>query len=428
MKASRDTLVKAREFSQEIRNAQKDLRILTTVRWDRDFEAKFLSLKGRPTLDNVRFNYKTKEPAFKLQAKLKSLHSLQNRVKTELTDSKELQFIFGRILRDLNHVANLIHKVGTEEFGLISQDLWGSPKQTLSASGPTILKVAERFGRNLNRVSDDETEKMFPKVLNSEGLASLMRSRLQESHLIESVRVIVTDQLVADAAAGSDYVKIRKDAKFSIKDVDVLLYHEVYTHIVTGLNGRNQRYAKWLGFDSPRCSSTQEGLAVFLEMLSGKTYPRRLKRIVDRIQLLGMIEAGEKPPQMYDWLREHGYSHQDSLSLLMRAFRGCNPDSRKPFTKDVSYIKGLIECFNFIHLNLIQNRYEHIHALFCGKMNLHEVPHVVKLIEQGVVEKPRWIPPDLLDLDSLAGWFGYVIAISDIRDVDLQTSYREKLT
>ncbi|RYZ76253.1 MAG: DUF1704 domain-containing protein [Proteobacteria bacterium] len=427
MKAAREILVKAREISHEIRTLQKDLRILSTLRWDSDFEAKYFGQKGAPTLESVRFNYKSREPAFKLPAKLKSLQALQARVAEELADSPDLQFIFNGILRDLANVAKLISKVGTEEFGLLSQDLWGSPRQRLSPSGPTILSVAERFGRNLNRVSDSETEKMFPKVLNSEGLASLLRSRLQDSHLIERVRVIVTDQMTADAAAGSDYVKIRKDAIFSIKDVDVLLYHEVYTHIVTGLNGRNQRYAKWLAFDSPRCSSTQEGMAVFLELLSGKTYPRRQKRIIDRIQLLGMIEAGEKPSQMYDWLKEMGYSHADALSLIMRAFRGSNPESKRPFTKDVSYIKGLIECFNFIHLNLIHNRYDYIHALYCGKMNVKEVPHIVNLIEQGVVESPRWIPPEFLDLDSLAGWFSSVIAISDIRDVELQTVYRTTL-
>lgn len=427
MKLDRELARRARDMSHEIRTAQKDLRILSAVRWDKDFEANYLAQEGKPTLDSVRFNYKSRKPNFLLNEKLALLQNLQSRVTNELEESPDLQFIFQAILRDLTNVAKLITKVGTEEFGLLSEDLWGSPKQRLSPSGPTILNVAERFGRNLNRVSDSETEKMFPKVLNSEGLASLLRSRLQESHLIERVKVIVTNQLVADAAAGSDYVKIRRDAKFSIKDVDVLLYHEVYTHIVTGLNGRSQRYAKWLGFDSPRCSSTQEGLAVFIELLSGKTYPRRQKRIIDRIMLLGMIEAGDQPSRMYEWLLDMGYSHKEALSLIMRAFRGSNPEARRPFTKDVSYIKGLIECFNFIHLSLIHNHYDHIHALYCGKMNVREVPHIVNLMKDGLIEKPRWIPPEFLDLDSLAGWFGTVIAMSDIRDIELQTAYRSTL-
>lgn len=401
---------------------QKDLRILKAVRWDPEFEGKFLSQEKRPSRESVRFSYEGR-PRFDGK-KLAEIERLRRRNHREIKPiSDDVAVIFDAILDDYENIVELLDNVGTHRFGQVSQTLWGATTTKFSESGATIVSLAESFSRNLNRLSDVETEKMFPKILSAEGLASLLRQRLQDAHLIESVTVEVTDKLVADAAAGSHRVKLRKGAKFSVKDVDVLLYHEVFTHIVTALNGRRQPHAKWLAFDTPRCSSTQEGLAVFLEMLSGKTYPRRLRRIVDRIVLLGRVEDGESCGHMYDWLRERNYSHRESLNLVMRAFRGSDPDARSPFTKDISYLKGLIECFNFVHICLQENRQDLVPTLYAGKLELSEVPRLGQLIEDGIVEKPGWIPRELLDLDSLAGWFSYVIALGSIRDEGLQSQF-----
>ena len=417
---------RVRDLSLEIRHAQADLRILKAVRWSPAFEAKFLGQTGRPSKKSVFFDYRKRAKAFDNETKLRKLESINRKIDKQF--ARELPDVAGILLgitADLKKVTSLKRAIGTDEFGEISRTLWGAPDERISKTGPRISKIAVKFSQSLNSLSDEETEKMYPKILNAEGLASMLRQRLQESHLIEAVDVIVTDKLVADAAAGSHYVKIRKSAKFSIKDVDVLLYHEVFTHIVTGLNGRSQPYAKWLGLDSPRCASTQEGLAVFLEMLSGKTYPRRLKRIVDRIILLEQIQNGDNCSQLYDSLREKGYSHREALSLVMRAFRGCDPQSRFPFTKDVSYLKGLVECFNFIHANLSEGRREFLHALFVGKLSLSEIPALTRLIEAGIVKKANWIPEHLLDVDSLAGWFAYVLALGNLGDPELQTMYRK---
>jgi hypothetical protein len=74
-----------------------------------------------------------------------------------------------------------------------------------------------------------------------------------------AVRVEVDDTLVADAAAGSDYVKIRSGATFSKSDIDILEVHEGWVHLATSLNGQAQPVARWLAKGPPRTAAVQEG-------------------------------------------------------------------------------------------------------------------------------------------------------------------------
>lgn len=420
-------LTSIRHFSRHLHDLQKDMRILSALKWSDEFTQKFLAQTGRPKKSSVHYNYAAQRKSFHHAAKKREIDKYRSRALKHFEKSNpDVLFIFNEILNDLDGVSDLLSSVGTPKFGEVSAQLWGAVDKPLEHANFSILEIAEKFGTNLERLTGEDTERLFPKILNAEGLASLLRQKLQEAHLIESIKVIVDDSLVADAAAGSHYVRIRKNAKFSIKDVDVLLYHEIFTHVVTALNGRAQKHAKWLRFDSPRCTSTQEGLAVFLEIFAGKTYPRRLRRIIDRILLLGKISAGESPAHMYDSLREMRYTHMESLNLIMRAYRGCDPESGQPFTKDISYLKGLIECFNFIQANLTIARHETINALFCGKLQLKEVPALMRLTEAGVVQAPQWVPAHFLDIDSLVGWFAYIGALGSIRSVEMQRAYREQ--
>ena len=81
------------------------------------------------------------------------------------------------------------------------------------------------------------------------------------------MRVEVDDTLLADAAAGSDYVKIRSGATFSQRDIDILEVHEGWVHVATSLNGQAQPVARWLAKGPPRTTAVQEGLAALVRDL-----------------------------------------------------------------------------------------------------------------------------------------------------------------
>lgn len=334
----------------------------------------------------------------------------------------ETAALFKKILRNIADADLMMRKLGTSDFGWHSAQLFGAVKDEKGAPRK-VLRVAKRFSEALSTFGDETIEALQPKVLPAEALAQILRERLRESHLFNSVDIRVVENLTADAAAGRGYVKLKKAAKFAIKDADNLLYHEIFTHIVTTQNGEAQSIAKWLAFDSPRCTTTQEGLAVFLEIYAGKMYPRRLRKIVDRILCLQMIADGEHCGHMYDWLRERGYNHRDSLSLIIRAFRGIEPGARQPFTKDLTYLQGLINVYNFLKVNLGQSKHDRIEMLFAGKLALEDIPTLCRLKEKGVITAPQWIPPQFRNLDDLVTWFSCIAVFGSLDDEKLKTGF-----
>src|SRR5690606_4790082 len=106
------------------------------------------------------------------------------------------------------------------------------------------------------------------------------------------VQVDLSDGIVADAAAGSSYIKINQGAKFSRQEIDILEVHEGWVHVATSLNGLRQRHATWLSKGPPRCIATQEGLAVLMEVVTLKGFPERVRKINDRIRGIHLAENG----------------------------------------------------------------------------------------------------------------------------------------
>ena len=71
---------------------------------------------------------------------------------------------------------------------------------------------------------------------------------------------------------------------FSQRDLDLLETHEAWVHIGTTQNGLAQPVCTFLGKAAPRTTVTQEGLAVLTEMLNLRSHPRRLAKLMHRIE------------------------------------------------------------------------------------------------------------------------------------------------
>src|SRR5205807_575743 len=83
----------------------------------------------------------------------------------------------------------------------------------------------------------------------------------------------LSDDILADAAAGSDYIKLRRDAHFTQRDLALLEVHEGWVHLGTTLNGQRQPVCSFLSKGTPATTRTQEGLAVLAELLAGAGRP-----------------------------------------------------------------------------------------------------------------------------------------------------------
>lgn len=121
----------------------------------------------------------------------------------------------------------------------------------------------------------------------------------------------------------------------------MLEVHEGWGHLGTTLNGGAQPACTFLGKGTPSATTTQEGLAVLTEILTLRSSPSRLYRLINRVRAI----------------------------------------------------------------------------------TLEDIQTWRQLIDEGVVEAPRFVPPHFADLQGLATWMSFSRFIASLNFDQLQADY-----
>ncbi|MFB4369089.1 MULTISPECIES: flavohemoglobin expression-modulating QEGLA motif protein [unclassified Pseudomonas] len=394
-----------RALSDRIVEAQTPIRVLDAVKWDDSIRQTFLKHKGRelPAID--RSYYDSRPLPFDPAAKKLEFQNIDRDITRQLGQFNPVGQIMRRMCREYRMVIRMLEARGTSDFGLISQDLYGAASDAFHAGDPTLADLGLMFSDYLNNIDSRGDLKDEPKTLGAKEAVALLQSRLNlvfgESE--NTIRVFESDGILADAAAGADYIKIRTDAMFNERDVKALEVHEGLVHVATTLNGQNQPICTFLAKGPPSSTVTQEGLAILMEVIAFASYPSRLRKLTNRTRAIHMAEQGADFVQVCDFYREQGFSLEDSYSNASRAFRGSAPDGL-PFTKDLSYLKGFIMIYNYIQLAVRKGKLEQIPLLFCGKTTLEDMRTLRQLVDEGLVSPPKYLPQQFRDLNSLSAW------------------------
>ncbi|MCB1675275.1 MAG: DUF1704 domain-containing protein, partial [Halioglobus sp.] len=103
-------------------------------------------------------------------------------------------------------------------------------------------------------------------------------------------------------------------------------------------------------------------------------------------------------------------------------FRGSTPEG-KPFTKDLAYMRGFVQTYNFMRLAMSEGRLDNLPLLFCGKITLEDIKTYSQLLEEGVVNAPQFVPPHFADLKGLATWMSFSRFISSLNFDQLEADY-----
>ncbi len=238
-----------------------------------------------------------------------------------------------------------------------------------------------------------------------------------------AVRVRLSDGIVADAAAGTDYLKIRGDARFSPRDLRLLEVHEGWVHLGTTLNGQSQPVCTFLSKGPPSSTLTQEGLAVLTEVFAFASHPARVRRLTNRIEAVALAEGGANFLDVYRFFLQEGYRARESYQHSMRIFRGSLPADHGPFTKDLCYSKGFVQIYNFMRLAVSRGMVRRVPLLFCGKTNLADVKTIAQLMEEGLVTPPRFVPPPFADLHALSAWLCYANFLNKMSTKRIEEDY-----
>jgi uncharacterized protein (TIGR02421 family) len=412
-------------LAQRLVEVQRPIRILNAIKWDPSVFERFRDSRWRDLPPVGADYYASVSLGFDPDATVAELRAIDKQVRSELGDDLVGKIVAETALQFVDAV-EMLRSRGTKRFYELSRRLYGTPKETL-ADGSTLLRdVALDLYDVLTQL---DAELLGPKPVRNipaERAVEILNGKLTAYFEDDSIRVILDDGIVADAAAGSDYIKIRRGAMFSDRDLKLLEVHEGWVHVATSLNGQRQAVARWLAIGSPRVAASQEGLAALLEVLTLTSHPSRARRLNDRVLAVDKAEDGASFLDVFEWFRTEGYDEETCFWSTQRVFRGGVLDGGAPFTKDIVYTKGIVSSYNFLRSAISAGRPELINWLFVGKTALEDLPVLVSRAHEGVVSPPRYIPEMFRDMNGLAIWLGISTFWGRLKSQALREHY-EKL-
>lgn len=412
-----------RALSDRIVEAQRPIRILNSIKWCNTIRAEFFNsdCKVLPAVDE--HYYLRQSPLdFDPESLTNELFGIERDISRKLGQLNPLATIMRRTCREYRLVIRMLEARGTPEFATISEELYGSSSDVFHAGDPNLADLGTQMEGVLTNLLQNESMMEAEKNIDAAHAVELLNQRFGRTFPGSGIRVLLDDSMTADAAAGSDYLKIRSDARFNELDIDVLEVHEGWVHLGTTLNGMAQPWCTFLGKGPPSATTTQEGLAVLTEILTLRSSPARLYRLVCRVRGITLAEGGANFVEVFDYLQGRGLSKEDSYAVTVRVFRGSTPTG-KPFTKDLAYMRGFVQTYNFMRLCMSEGKLDNLPLLFCGKVTLEDIKIYRQLVAEGVVVAPQFLPPYLTDLKGLATWMSFSRFISSLNFDQLGADY-----
>ncbi|MGZ8189721.1 MAG: tyrosine/phenylalanine carboxypeptidase domain-containing protein [Methylococcaceae bacterium] len=179
--------------------------------------------------------------------------------------------------------ARMLAGVGTPAFFEHSRQVYGEPTAPLRYIPVNSLELAQSVHDVINQLARIDMGVAPPAHLSADDVAREIRAAVSVHFGEDAPKVTLVDTLSANALATAVEIRIRRDARFTDRDAAKLLNHEAYIHVATSLNGRFQTDLPILGAGHPSTTRTQEGLAVFAEIISGTMELDRLRRLADRV-------------------------------------------------------------------------------------------------------------------------------------------------
>ena len=396
--------------------AIRSIRILPTVAWPPTIERSFLALGegAAPRLPHVHY---TPPDLSRERAELEAIHN-----------EADAAHPLGEYLRSTAAswltAAAMLEAIGTPVVSVLSATLYGSPGDAIPGSTLSNIDAARHFVAVADELGASHADDGSAATLSAETLRADLMPALDALFGAGRIAVEIDPDLTAKAAAGATRIRLRASSCFSEYDCHQLLAHEAFVHTLTALNGREQPHLRSFGRTSPRATATQEGLAVFAELISGSIDIGRLKRISLRILAIDRALSGADFVEVFRFFRDAGQTASDSFSSAQRVFRGVPTAGGAAFAKDNVYLHGLLTVHTFFRWALKNQRFDLTRALFAGKMALGDVMALAPWFANGFIAPAQFLPPWLRRTRGLAGslafsLFANRIGMADVEAADL---------
>ena len=308
----------------------------------------------------------------------------------------------------------MLEAVGTPAAGALSAQLYGSPQDVIPGSALSSAAAAREFVAVAAELGGVLEDTVAAHDIDAATLQAELRVALDAFFGAGVVAVDLDEELAAKAAAGASRIRLRSGSRFSAYDRHQLLAHEAFVHTLTARNGMLQPALGSLARTSPHVTATQEGLAVYAELISGGMDLARLKRISLRILGIERALAGADFIEVFRFFLEQGHDAADSYSSTARIFRGVPLTGGHAFAKDTVYLHGLLSVHTFFRWALRGRRLSLLRRLFAGKMALHDALDFEPWFDAGFIAEPRYLPPWIAGMQGLAGSLAFSLFVNRI--------------
>lgn len=375
-----------REVARILYAGSKPIRILRSIDWPPEAKQVFLA-SGATELPQV--SYTPFDPTVSIEAVREARRKIVPVTTIDLWLERQAQAI------ELG--ARMLAAVGTVGFFEYGRQLYGEPTAPLRYLPLSPLDLAQGVQDTIAQLSHIDIGIAPPAYRTAEQVAQEIARAVQIHFGDQAPAVELVDKLSANALATARALRIRRDARFTDRDVSQLLHHEAYVHVATSLNGKAQTDLPILAAGHPGTTRTQEGMAVLAEVISGSIELDRLQRLADRVFAIQMAIEGADFLDVYRYFLERTGKPEQAFENARRVFRGGVITGGAPFAKDVVYILGLLQVYAAVRGSFAAGRADCLSLLFCGKLDLFDVPALCELFAMGLCRPPRFLPPWISD-------------------------------
>ncbi len=395
--------------------ASQSIRILSHLGWTEDVKTQFFSGKGR---ELPRVSYPDFDPE-KTLVLVKEARQL-------LRDT-DIDGWFERTATKLEYSALMMSSAGTKEFSEFSVLLYGKPTDPFLDGKTTPLELAATFDKQIASFENYDVGDPPPMCYLASDIAQQMDAAVKTMFGEDAPRVEIVDELSANALASPRLIRIRRTASFTDLDARQLIHHEAHIHVATSINGLAQGDLKILAAGHPGTTKTQEGLAVFSEFITGSIDLYRLRRLSDRIIAIQMAIDGADFLEVYQYFLERTGDESQSFENCRRVFRGAVLQGGGAFTKDGVYLEGFVRVHNFLKAIVVNGRADCLKLLFCGKLDIEDIPVLYNLQAMGMCQPARYTPPWVEDSRYLLSYLTCSAFFNKMDSVSIYAHYDKLL-
>jgi uncharacterized protein (TIGR02421 family) len=399
-----------RSLSEALCRAQRPVRIVRSLSWERSVHERFLLHRGRelprPAYPPLGF-----EPAKKIQ----ELRDLRRKIGGGNGAEELLRGVCDQTIA----AVRLLAARGTKEFYRHSVDLFGHPRDEFAESSEELqnLEIA-RYWAGRPRARRERPS------LSAEECASRIRA-IVSPVLGERCEVKLSHGLAAYAAAGPHTIAVRADASFTPRQARALAHHEGLWHVLTAQNGLSQPILSVLSVGLRGYSESQEGGGIVSEFLTGNVTNDRFIELAERTLAIDRAARGADYLDVF-WDLASRWGEQKACHLAERVFRGGVLTGGAPFTKDAVYQRGYCRVFNFLRAALDRRDEDLVLAFFAGKMSVDDAPRVRALMEEGIVARPRFLPGWWRNRDRLFAQVTHSMTLNRFSMMGVKEFYAER--